>query len=237
MRQARLIRARQLTPSVRELTFDPGRDFSFEAGQWVSFRIPLGQGQEVARSYSIASAPNPDGLFDIAVTRVEDGPGSRTLHEAKEGESMGISRAQGFFTLEESELPRVPIVMVATGTGVSPFRSMLQQVSRTPSEVPQPVALVLGVRTEADLLYREEFEALERSLPGFEFLPTLSRGSEGWIGARGYVQEHLWGLVRRCGGDCAVYVCGLSKMVKHVRELLKGELALPKHRIHSERYD
>ena len=231
MRKAKLVRARTLTPIVRELTFDPGPEFAFEPGQWVSFRIPA-EGEDLARSYSIASAPRSDGCFDLAVTRVEEGPGSNYLHGLQIGEPMKLSRAQGFFTQDEFERPAI---MVATGTGVSPFRAMLQALDAQ-GEFPHPVYLLLGVRTEQDILYRKEFEALsaERQLT---FIPTLSRGEDSWNGRRGYVQNHLAELIARHDGACDVYVCGLSKMVKDVRKILKSDLGLTKDKIHSERFD
>jgi ferredoxin-NADP reductase len=234
MRTAKLVRARVLAPTVRELTLDPGPDFMFEPGQWVSIRIPAPTGEDVARSYSLASAPRDDGTFDLAVTRVERGPASNFLHALPVGSDMTISRAQGFFTMEVLDRPAI---MVATGTGISPFRSMLQHLARGQQSLPHPVRLLLGVRTEADMLYADELRALAQAAPPFRFEVTLSRGSEGWAGKRGYVQQHVPGLVRELGADCAVYICGLSRMVKDVRKLLKTELGMSKDRIRSERYD
>jgi len=232
MRKAKLVSTRTLTPNVRELTFDPGRDFEFESGQWVSFRIPAIEGEDLARSYSIASAPRSDGKFDIAVTRVEEGPGSNYLHALEVGAELTISRAQGFFTQDEFERP---LIMVANGTGVCPFRAMLQQLAAK-GDFAHPVSLLLGVRTTEDILYRDEFDALARER-NLDFVPTLSRPSDDWTGRRGYVQSHLAELVGRYDGACDVYICGLSKMVKDVRKLLKGELGMTKDKIHSERFD
>lgn len=234
MRQATVIGARKLTPTIRELTIDPGEGFAFEPGQWVSIRIPAHEGEDLARSYSIASAPRGDGAFDLAVTLVEDGPGSGYLHGVAVGTALPISRAQGFFTLDDFDRP---VVMVATGTGVSPFRAMLQALAARPGGLPHPVSLLLGVRTEQDLLYADEFAAWAKALPGFQFLPSLSRGSDSWTGRRGYVQTHVPELIQRYDGGCDVYVCGLSKMVKDVRGILKTQLGLAKDRIHTERYD
>ncbi len=233
MRQAMLVRTRKLTSNVRELTFDPGSDFEFESGQWVSFRIPSAEGEDLARSYSIASAPRADGQFDIAVTRVEQGPGSNYLHGIELGTEMTISRAQGFFTQDEFERPAI---MVATGTGVSPFRAMLQDLTREGKSPAHDVTLLLGVRTAEDLLYADEFHAFAQD-EHVHFLPTLSRGANDWTGRRGYVQTHLAELLGRHEGNCDIYICGLSKMVKDVRRILKGEFGMTKDKIHSERFD
>jgi ferredoxin-NADP reductase len=233
MHDARLIAARMLAPSVRELTFDPGPGFHFVPGQWVSFRIPQPGGEMIPRAYSIASAPRPDGTFDVAVTRVEGGPGSEFLHTVEPGTTLTMTHAQGFFTLN----PIVrPVLLVGTGTGVSPLRSMLLGALPERDESTS-FTLLFGVRTEQDLLYRAEFDALAREWPGFRFLPSLSRPAPAWSGRTGYVQTHLVELVRTLGGDCDVYVCGLNRMIKEVRRVLKDELGFTRERIHTERYD
>ncbi len=223
-----------IAPSVRELTIDPGPEFTFVPGQWVSLRVPPSEGVEsLARAYSIASAPRADGQFEVAVTRVESGPGSAFLHEVQPGSEIPMTHAQGFFTL--GPLVR-PIVLVATGTGVSPFRAMLQALDLASAETPE-MALILGVRVEDDLLYRADFESIAAANAKFRFEPTLSRPAATWRGRSGYVQKHVPELVRALGGDCDVYVCGLSRMVKDVRAVLKEQLAFTRDHIHTERYD
>ncbi|MFO0558359.1 MAG: FAD-dependent oxidoreductase [Polyangiales bacterium] len=234
LRTARVARTRALTHNVRELTLDPGEGFSFVAGQWVSLRIPVENQEFVTRSYSIASPPRADGQFEIAVTRVEGGPGSTALHTLADGASLEISHAQGFFTLDPVLRPAL---MIATGTGLAPLRSMLLS-ALSDRECDERFTLLLGVRSDRDLLYRDELEALERAHPArFRFVPTLSRADESWSGRRGYVQTHCRELVNELGGDVDAYVCGLQRMVKEVRAVLKGELGFSRERIHSERFD
>ncbi len=233
LRDATLLRTKTLTPSVRELTFDAGGEFRFVAGQWVNLRGPAAaSGEPLVRAYSIASAPSDDGVYSLAVTRVTGGPMSNWLHELSEGARVVQSHAQGFFTLE----PVVrPIVMIGTGTGVTPLRSMLLSLTSEPLDV--PVTLVFGNRTEEDILYRDDFESLAARLPSFTFLPTLSRAAAGWSGRAGYVQAHLAELVERTGKNADFYVCGLNRMVGEVRNLLRKELGVERQRVHTERYD
>lgn len=226
MRTARLVRARPLTPGVRELTFDPGPGHTFVPGQWVNLFDPAGD----KRSYSIASAPRVDGTFDLAVTRVEGGPMSTRLHALEVGAELPMADAQGFFVLD----PVVrPVLMVATGTGLAPFRAMLQALAAAPPAA--PVWLIFGQRTAVDLLYRDEIEAL--AWPGLRYLPTLSRADASWGGARGYVQAHVPSALAALGADVDVYVCGLAKMVTTVRDLCRKELGVPRKQVHVEKYD
>jgi CDP-4-dehydro-6-deoxyglucose reductase len=234
LRSVTVVATRMLTPSVRELTLDPGPGFTYVPGQWVSLRIPLAHGEFVQRAYSIASPPREDGRFAIAVTRVEGGPGSNALHTIAPRQTLECSHAQGFFTLEPAARSTL---LVATGTGVCPLRALLGP-ALAPDRAPARVTLLLGVRTEDDLLYRDDFERLQREHPArFRFVPTLSRPGDAWTGRTGYVQTHLRALFTDLGGDADVYVCGLQRMVREARAVLKGELGLPRERIHAERYD
>ena len=238
LREARVITGRRLSPVVRELTLDPGEGFSFVAGQWVNLRLPLAPGpptektEPVVRAYSIASAPRPDGTYDLAVTKVEGGPMSTWLHAVQPGTPVTQSHAQGFFTLDE---PRRPILMIATGTGISPIRSMLLSLVAAPPDV--PIALLFGNRTEDDILYRDDFEGLARGFRRFTFAPVLSRASASWSGRTGHVQAHLSELLGVLGKDVDAYVCGLNRMVGDVRSLLRKEHGLDRGRVHTERYD
>jgi CDP-4-dehydro-6-deoxyglucose reductase len=237
--EARVARARALTPSVRELTFErvDGQPMAFEPGQWVS--APF---DDAKRSYSIASQPDGSPRFDIAVTLVPNGPASTRLHALEPGEALRFTGPQGFFTRAGAQ-SLAPALFVATGTGVTPMRSMLRAAARSASV---PLWLVLGVRREDDLLYADEFRALARELPAFRFEPTLSQPPDTWEGRRGYVQAHvraLWEeLVASTAGEPPAppphaYVCGLERMVGSVRDLLRKEMALPRQQVHSERYD
>jgi ferredoxin-NADP reductase len=231
MRDATLVRARMISPTVRELTFDAGRDHTFVPGHWVTLYLPQPAGDPLKRQYSIASPPREDGTIDLAVTKVEGGPMSTHLHDIAPGAKLHMLEAQGLFVLQ----PVVrPIVMVATGTGVAPFRSMLEHM---PREEGPSITLLFGNRTEADILYRDAFESLARSWPRFSFLPTLSRGSEAWTGRLGYVQAHLTEVFDRVGSDVDMYVCGLTKMVKDVRGLAREQHGVDRKRVHIERYD
>jgi ferredoxin-NADP reductase len=108
-----------------------------------------------------------------------------------------------------------------------------------PTEQPLAIShrfwLLFGARTLADLYYRNEFEMLASRHSNFQFLPTLSRAASDWSGLRGYVQEHVPAIV---GDrlDMHAYICGLDKMVRANRELLKGR-GWDRTSIRYERYD
>ena len=227
-----------LAPSVRRLVFarTDGRPLVFDAGQWLNLVLPL-PGGEIRRAYSLASPPNGTPRFEFAVTAVTGGPGSSYLATLAPGAKLRAIGPQGFFTRQPVDPS--PALMVATGTGVTPIFSMMQTAARTGS--PTPMWLLLGVRREADLLYRKELEALAASSAAIRVHFTLSQGEPDWAGRRGYVQSHvpeLWEGLRRLElGEPHLYVCGLERMVSAVRHLVRKEMGIPRERVHSERYD
>jgi CDP-4-dehydro-6-deoxyglucose reductase len=236
---ARLARARMLSPFVRELGFervgspDP---FVFQAGQWVSLVLPLAEG-EARRAYSIASAPDATPGFEVAVTRVEGGPGSTFLHELPVGATVRAIGPQGFFTRPRGA--GHPSLFVGTGTGVTPLRSMIRDALAAGEQT--PMRLLFGVRHEVDRLYREELEALEAQHSNFRVVYTISQPAPDWTGLRGYVQTHtesLWRDLEATGtGAPHVYICGLERMVGAVRDLLRKTMGVDRKQVHSERYD
>jgi NAD(P)H-flavin reductase len=102
-----------------------------------------------------------------------------------------------------------------------------------------PLWLLLGVRHTDDILYRAEFEDLARSHANVRVTFTLSQGGDAWTGRRGYVQTHIPELWTELGatGEPHLYVCGLERMITAVRQLVRQDMAVPRQRVHSERYD
>lgn len=238
--RARLIESAEIAPNVRHFLFDvPDRDaFSFAPGQWVSLSAVL-EGEEITRAYSLASAPSGDNRFELCLNRVEGGRFSPFLFDLKPGDFVDVRDPMGDFVLRD---PVRETVFVATGTGVAPFRSMLHARLKhahmkhaRPKQDAPPFTLLLGVRYEQDLLYRQEFETMARDDPQFRFLPTLTRPEPGWTGRAGRVQTHLTELLgeRR---DLDVFVCGMRAMVDDVRRILK-EMGFDRKQIRYERYD
>jgi ferredoxin-NADP reductase len=228
-----------LSPNVRELRFervDPaGGPFAFTAGQWVSLVLPLAEG-EARRAYSIASPPDDTPTFEVAVTKVADGPGSTYLHQLPIGSVIRAIGPQGFFTRPSNA--RHPSLFVCTGTGVTPLRSMIKD-GLAAGET-SPMTLLFGARHEADRLYREELEALEKQHPNLRVFYSISQPGPDWSGLTGYVQTHvekLWRELEATGAPPHIYVCGLERMVGAVRDLVRKRMGVERKQVHSERYD
>jgi CDP-4-dehydro-6-deoxyglucose reductase, E3 len=235
----RLVASSMLAPFVRELVFErvDGAAVDFEPGQWVNLVLPLPDG-EARRAYSIASPPDGSARFEVAVTLVEKGPGSSYLHELREGAVLSAIGPHGLFT-RAAEDP-TPALFVGTGTGVTPLRAMMQ--AALAKDTRTPLWLLFGARREEDVLYREEMERLAATRPNVRYMITLSQPDGTWRGPSGYVQAHVPELLRALETESApspphVFVCGLERMVKSVRELCRHELGVDRKHVHTERYD
>ncbi len=77
------------------------------------------------------------------------------------------------------------LLLVATGTGIAPFRSMLWSLAE--ASATRPVTLFWGLRSERDLYHQDELERLREVLPQFSFITTLSQPAGGWTGTTGRV--------------------------------------------------
>lgn len=241
---ARLLRSAALSEFTKHLEFESIPRFGFVAGQWLSFKTTKPDGEEMTRAYSIASPPGNDNRFALCLNRVQDGFMSNFLCDMKVGDEISCQGPFGDFILR----PASSVLFIATGTGIAPLRSMLYSLLPPTKNVPGPILsglaiqrqsrqlwLIFGNRTEKDIYYHDEFVRLAAEHPTFHYVPVLSRGSGSWPGVRGYVQDHV-AAIARGRINMQAYICGLDKMVKANRELLKS-LGWDRKSILYEKYD
>ncbi len=221
---ATVSRTRALTHDVREieLTLSTPASIAFVPGQWVSFEIERPQPRLPAtRAYSIASSANRHTAIELVLNRVAGGPGSEYLFGLREGDDTAFRGPMGSFVLRDS--PR-DVLLVATGTGIAPFRSMLWSLAEASS--PRIVTLVWGLRSERDLYYQDELVSLRERLPGFSFITTLSQPTDGWSGAVGRVTGIVEDRVASVA-NLEAFLCGNAGMIRDVREVLRKKGLCP----------
>lgn len=252
---ATLIDRRDLTTELAVVTVRPdsGTVPAFVAGQYTLLGLPPDDGPAftpggrprlIKRAYSIASAADRRDLYEFYVVLVEGGKLSTRLWTVSTGDRLWMDdNVRGGFTLAHAGRGS-DVLMVATGTGVAPFMSML----RTHREDPpwRRCVLVHGVRRAVDLGYREELELLARTDPRFAYVPVVSR--EPWAGRSGRVQAVLESSGFRAATGLSlepttfhVFLCGNPEMVESIRVQLtergfaEGQIDGPGG-IHYEKY-
>ena len=232
---ARVLRSTSLSEFTKHIELEVSgiNHFGFVPGQWLSVKANTPEGEEMTRAYSIAAPPSANGHVAFCLNRVQDGFMSNYLCSLNEGAEITFQGPFGNLILHR---PVRDTVFIATGTGIAPFRSMLHWLlAEQDRHQGYQFWLLFGTRCERDIYYREEFERLAAEHADFHFLPTLSRAGAEWKGLRGYVQEHLAEIVGT-RTDLHAYICGLDKMVKANRELLKS-LGWDRTAIRYEKYD
>ncbi len=168
-----------LAPAVRHLSFEraDGQAFAFTPGQFIQIHFHYADGKPTKRSYSVGTIHDGSGVverLEIAVSYVEGGAATEILSQLDEGGTIDASGPYGRFCLMDADA-NTRYLLVATGTGVTPYRAMLPQIRTLTQTRGCTFALVYGARNEAELLYGDEFEAFAREVPGFSFHACFSR--------------------------------------------------------------
>jgi ferredoxin--NADP+ reductase len=204
---------------------------AFRPGQFMNLGLYLPSGF-VSRSYSLASAPGEP--LEVLLARVGQGELTPALFELKEGSSIVVdTKAQGFFSFDFIP-PHRQLWMLATGTGLGPFLSMLR--SGMAFERAERVVLAHGARGPAELAHRQELEELVAARAGvFTYVPVLSRESEpGLLSGRltqvlpsGALEERA--QLKLDASHSHVLLCGNPAMIDEVTAQL-AERGLRRHR-------
>ena len=231
-----------LAPSVGHYQFvrDDGQPLDFVPGQFIQVHFRYADGTPAKRSYSLATihdhALGPGEAVEIAVSYVPGGAATALFEGLPEGGHVEASGPFGRFCLMPGDR-NARYLLIATGTGVTPYRSMLPQLRSLMAERGVEVVLLQGARTPAELLYGDEFRAFADAHPGFRYVPCLSRElpPDPHPDVRhGYVQQHLAEFAPDAGTDIA-YLCGNPDMVDACFEVLK-QAGLPIPQIRREKY-
>ncbi|MBI2095458.1 MAG: FAD-dependent oxidoreductase [Candidatus Omnitrophica bacterium] len=242
--EGRLSKIVSLSETVKHFVLDyaPSADLSFTAGQFLMAHLEK-DGKPHKKAYSIASSPTlalEKKQIELCIKRVEGGYVSTWFFGLKEGDVIRTSLPHGVFTVKEPWQEN--LVFVGTGTGIAPLRGMIHKLYESGCD--KEIWLVFGNRYETDILYDEEWRALEKERRNFHYLPTISRPKH-WTGETAYVQEVVkktfarhqdsGGTAGGAQGDLDFYGCGLVPMCQELKAALL-QMNVPKERIHFEQF-
>lgn len=233
----RVDRLEDLTPYIKGLTLvivESEEGITFKPGQYIQLEIPkykLSSAPEF-RAFSMASIPDENKKIELYVGLVEKGIVSTYVHDyLKEGDELVMRGPFGDFYYRDSDRE---ILMVATGTGLAPIMSILRYMRK--KNVQRKTTLFFGTRLEEDLYCVGELKTLEKEMPNFRYVPTLSRvpDDSSWKGQRGRVTALIANHIPE-GADLDVYICGSPEMVDSSLEILK-EKGIPGNQIYFDKF-
>jgi ferredoxin-NADP reductase len=222
------------THSVRSIVLGVPEWPGHRPGQHVDIRLTAEDGYQAQRSYSIASAPEDDGLM-LTVERLLDGEVSPYLvDELRPGDELELRGPIGGYFVWEASF-RGPLFLVAGGSGIVPLMAMLRH--RAASGAKMAARLLYSSRTWEDIIFREELEQLAGEADGLEVFHTLTRIQPvDWEGYARRVDAQM--LVETAWAPAtmpASYICGPTSFV----EAASRALVLLGHegkRIRTERF-
>lgn len=227
--------SRMVTPRVRQLGFvrEDGEPLEYVSGQFITLHLPHEE-KVLRRSYSVATMSDSDEEVRIAATYVPDGRATGMLFDMEAGETVEATGPFGRFVLRED--PPARYILVATGTGASPYRAMLPRLRERLGDG-YSALLLLGVRSPEDLLYGDDFLEFAEGQEGFDFMACYSRRMPEEPGTHeraGYVQRTLEELSVDPERDI-VYLCGNPQMIDQAVTHLK-EKGFKNPRLRREKY-
>ncbi len=222
-----------IAPDVYELHFEKPKGFTFRAGQFVLFDVPLAADPSdvQTRAYSIASAPHEASLIFV-IKLVPGGRASAWIEKVVDTGSQIIMKGPfGVFTIP-AETEGKGLLLVATGTGIAPFRSqILWLLNEQKSQ--RELHVIFGVRNEEELFWMETLSSLSIEHKNYHFHPTLTGEAPAWQGNRGRVYE----TAPRIIADFTQYqllVCGAPHMVQSVKSIALTQWGMDKKSVHVE---
>lgn len=212
-----------ISPKVKHFIFKCNLTpaFDYLPGQFITIHFDH-DGKNLKRSYSIANQPNMDNKIEFAAGYFEGGPGTELLFNLKPGDTININGPFGRLIFKD-ELPG-RYILVATSTGITPFRAMLTELGKRMEKNPGLHAVILqGVQKREEILYGAEFEQFAKQYPQASFRPYLSRHDDGVLQEneyKGYVQ-HAFPELNLNPEQDVVYLCGNPGMIDEAFDYLK----------------
>jgi CDP-4-dehydro-6-deoxyglucose reductase, E3 len=186
------------------LRLPPNNSFRYLPGQYIDV---IGVGG-VKRSYSIANTFTQGGKIELQVKKVSAGVMSNYwFNDAKSSDLLRLDGPHGTFSFRDK--PERNIIFLATGTGIAPVKSILEELEQNPWLTEgKNIYVYWGGRFADDLYWRPDFARIKPI-----FKPVLSRADNTWQGQRGYVQDALVSDGVDLS-DAVIYACGSLEMIE-----------------------
>lgn len=216
------VRLKKKEVVARETTafyFEKPAGFNFTAGQYMDWKVVnphYTDAEGNSRDLTISAAPSePDLAFTV---RIRESAFKRNLAGATVGLEMEVSGPSGRFVLPENT--EIPVVFIAGGIGITPFRSM--SVEATLMKSAQKITLLYANHEPEEAAYLSELLELEKRNPNFKLIATMTGKAPGWTGERGRIDEEMTQRLIPDWKSVKYYVAGPAEMVFSMNEKLLG---------------
>jgi len=215
---------------IVQLKLPANERLQFLAGQYIDFLLKGGE----RRSFSMANPPHADELIELHIRHVPGG--SFTDHVFGKMKERDILRLEGplgsFFLREDSAKP---IVLVASGTGFAPIKSIIESAFHR--KVERPMVLYWGGRRPKDLYLSALAQKWALEHRQFRYVPVASeaRPEDGWSGRSGFVHRAVMQDLPDLSGH-QVYACGVPAMIDAARKDFITQCQLPEDEFYADSF-
>ena len=230
-----LVSFKDITPNVRHFVFKRTDDkpLNFIAGQFITFMLDGEDGKLKRRSYSLGSLPADNMVLEVGITYVKGGVASEHFFNMEIGGTTSAMGPAGRLILKDEDVSK--IILVGTGTGIVPYKSMFPELLERATNGVE-ITMLLGCQYRKDALYSEDFINFATKHDNINFKLCLSRETENLADheVNGYVQDQFDALNLNPETD-VVYVCGNPNMIDQSYEMLTNAGFGPKS-VRREKY-
>ena len=214
------------THNVTSFRFPRPAELNYKPGQFLFITLKS-DGKELSKHFSFSSSPTEKTHIEFT-KKLSDSDFSTALKALKKGDWARIDAPYGKFTFggEYKE-----IGLLGGGIGITPFMGICKYC--TDMHLDAKVTLLYGNRTESDIAFRKELEALQKQNENLKVVFTLNEADSGWKGTTGFIDVEMVKKEIPDYKDTMFYTCGPPAMVEVMEKLVK-QLGLPEAQLKRE---
>jgi glycine betaine catabolism B len=206
-----------IASNIRTFYFQPEQPVQFTAGQYTRLTLdhPHADDRGIRRWFTISASPTEELLAITTKFAPKEGSSfKKALQKLKPGAEVDLASPMGDFVLPK--LIQTPLIFVAGGIGITPFRSMFRWLADTGEQ--RDIKFVYGVRSEDEIVFQKEMEDA-----GVHATIVVSEPSPSWGGERGRVTGEMIIGLEKPSDDTLFYLSGPEPMIEALAEDLKKQ--------------
>jgi ferredoxin-NADP reductase len=215
------------THNVTSFRFLRPAELAYKAGQFLFITLKGADGKELSKHFSFSSSPTEKTHIEFT-KKLSDSDFSAALKGLKKGDWARIDAPYGKFTFEGEHKK---IGLLGGGIGITPFIGMCKYC--TDMHLDTKITLLYGNRTESDIAFRKQLEAMQEQNEHMKVVFTLNEADSGWKGATGFITADMIKKEIPDYKETVFYTCGPPPMVEIMGKLIE-QLGLPKTQLNRE---
>ena len=223
----RLLKKEKLSENIYSFLFEPQKKIDFIPGQFLEWTLPHGNADSrgIRRWFTISSSPAEQHLMLTTRFAEKGSTFKQKLRNLSEGEEIIVSGLGGDFTWPKDL--KQPMVFIAGGIGVTPFRSMIKYL--LDSNFSAKITLLYSNRTAEDIVFKEIFDEAVRKFNLKAVYTITENVPDSWPGRIGYIDEAVIRAEVPDYQNRLFYISGPEPMVEAFEKLVAGMGAEPKN--------